>query len=81
VLFPLQVYQPGLGPLAPFLAAGGTTAGLLVLAVPPAAAAAATGVATLGQRQQLLKLDASANREQLMDCSSKVRLAGLAQRL
>jgi hypothetical protein len=73
----LQVYQRSLGPLAQFLAAHGAAAGLLVLAIPPAAAAAAPSGAVGGQTQQqqqqvLLKLDASANREQLMDCCSKV---------
>jgi hypothetical protein len=70
----LQVYQPSLGPLAQFLAAHGTAAGLLVLAV-PAAAAAGPSVTVQGHQQQvLLKLDASANRDQLMDCSSKVSM-------
>jgi hypothetical protein len=75
----LQVYQPSLGPLAQFLAAHGAAAGLLVLAVPAAAAAAAAAApsgAGHGQQQQemLLKLDGSASREQLMDCSSKVSM-------
>jgi hypothetical protein len=56
-----------------------------VLAVPAAsaAAAAAGGIAVLAgqlqqQQQQLLKLDASAHRDQLMHCSSKVRLSQCA---
>jgi hypothetical protein len=74
-----------MGPLTNFLAAHGAAAGLLVLAVPAAAAAAGPGGAMHGQNQQqnqqqqqqqvLLKLDAAANREQLMDCSSKVSIA------
>jgi hypothetical protein len=72
-----------LGPLTQFLAAHGAAAGLLVMAVPAAAAAAAAAPsgAVHGQQQQhqaLLKLDASADREQLMDCSSKVGTYAIA---